>query len=1219
MREPEARCTLRKMAAFYQCVRPDPSELDMISTRVMDIKLREAAEGLGEDGTGKKKSKFKTFKKLFGKKKRKESPSSTGNSTWKQNQAKSEVIPIESGPVGYDSEDELEESRGTLGNRALSHDSIFFPESGQDPARPVRVFSQENVCDRIKALQLKIQCNVKMGPPPPGGIPTKRAEETGMSSEDDGLPRSPPEMSLLHDVGPSPTIKILVSSSRPQSPDHTSDATVSSRTLDGSLAPVADFSHPPEISSCLDNSAAKHKLLVKPRNQRSSKMRRLSSRAQSESLSDLSWTLEEEEYEGRRLLRVNTEDHPSAGQRDLMLGRRPEFGPLLLPGGACARRARLQHSMAVSASMEEGGSPGDEPSSHRATPEVTEPMAVSVPCPGTPSLPEGSLYHIPHGEIQKEELSSGGLSPLVESVSEEIVCGSGYVETPLSDVAEGGMAPSKEDSAAAPEGDAAFPKGDTALPEEETHPSKEDVTPPEGDTTLPKGVMAPPERDMSPCKGDMAPPERDMSPSMGDVAPPERDMPSPEGDMLPSKGDMTLPKRIMAPPETDMSPSKGDVTPPKRIMAPPETDMSPSKGDVTPLKRIMAPPETDMSPSKGDMTPPKRIMAPPDTDMSPFKGDIAPPERDMSPSKGDIAPPKRIMAPPDTDMSPSKGDIAPPEIDMSPSMEDVAPPKRIMAPPDTDMSPSKGDMAPPKEIMEPTNRDRDTILPKGETPTPETVTDTILETPSDTEGQDQSVQKEEELTLVVSRPEGAGTESSTAPSPSPPVPKSCLKHKALASGGSPGESPLKDPSPGVQVRAVVPPARPRPAQAATSGGPEKAALGKKSERSTEPQRSVKRFSVTSSRARARASSSRLPEHSGHAPAGARAPLLRSGLAWRSEAALDDLQVLPEPQDRKTMGGDPQVSGDTGAGQAGPSRSLQDADPCVKEPAPGEDQSPFPVKLRSTSLSLKYRNGSAQEAKAIKRYSAEVRLERGGLTPLPKDEQSHAGAAPALRSSRSPNGQGKGKSRSPEQPSTKPPLPRKPLLPSLTLPYPPAGLDASPGESERLIPVILPPEPRKEKSPRQGAEKAQPPAATGPGAGGQPTPPWITMARQKRRGAPDLPVNQEDKSGSRILKTETGKQTQEPVKQGDFVRSKSFLMTPAKPPVTQRQGSKLSLKEGLQRGISLSHQNLAQAAAMTEKELHQLKRASYASSDQPSWMELARKKSQAWSDMPQIIK
>lgn len=56
-------------------------------------------------------------------------------------------------------------------------------------------------------IQLKIQCNVKMGPPPPGGLPAKRGDDAGMSSEDDGLPRSPPEMSLLHDVSPGTTIK----------------------------------------------------------------------------------------------------------------------------------------------------------------------------------------------------------------------------------------------------------------------------------------------------------------------------------------------------------------------------------------------------------------------------------------------------------------------------------------------------------------------------------------------------------------------------------------------------------------------------------------------------------------------------------------------------------------------------------------------------------------------------------------------------------------------------------------------------------------------------------------------------------------------------------------------------------------------------------------------------------------------------------------------------
>lgn len=50
-----------------------------------------------------------------------------------------------------------------MGNRALSHDSIFFPESGQDPARPVRVFSQENVCDRIKALQVRVCLAFSLG------------------------------------------------------------------------------------------------------------------------------------------------------------------------------------------------------------------------------------------------------------------------------------------------------------------------------------------------------------------------------------------------------------------------------------------------------------------------------------------------------------------------------------------------------------------------------------------------------------------------------------------------------------------------------------------------------------------------------------------------------------------------------------------------------------------------------------------------------------------------------------------------------------------------------------------------------------------------------------------------------------------------------------------------------------------------------------------------
>uniref|UniRef100_A0A2K5R8C5 CRACD like n=1 Tax=Cebus imitator TaxID=2715852 RepID=A0A2K5R8C5_CEBIM len=961
----------------------------MISTRVMDIKLREAAEGLGEDSTGKKKSKFKTFKKFFGKKKRKESPSSTGSSTWKQSQTRNEVIAIESGPVGYDSEDELEESRGTMGSRALSHDSIFIPESGQDPTRPVRVFSQENVCDRIKALQLKIQCNVKMGPPPPpGGLPAKRGEDAGMSSEDDGLPRSPPEMSLLHDVGPGTTIKVSV-----VSPDHVSNSTVSARTSDSSLAPVADFSYPPESSSCLDNSAAKHKLQVKPRNQRSSKMRRLSSRAQSESLSDLTYTPEEEENEEKPLLEVSPEESPSSGQQDVARDRGPEPGPpapLLPNGGTRARRARLQHCQALRASVEEEGTLGEDPSSRLATPELAELQSTPALRVEPPSPPADPQHLGPDGGKQEEGAAPAGPCAPATDTAEEVVCAPEDIRSP----------------------------SPTAIP-------------------------------------------------------------------------------------------KGDPTPPETVSA--AASEAHSAPDDQPDHSVL---------QEAEPTPP-----------------VLPDEEKGPP--GPVPEPERAGAEPER---------------------------------------------------------------------------------------------------AGTEPERAGTELSAGPAPSTPVPKSCLKHRPAAAIEGPAaspppaatKSPPGEPGPSSPDAEAAAPERPKAERAeAPPAGAERAAPERKAERGGAELRGAKKFSVSSCRARPRPGASRPLER-----AGGRLPLSSSRPAWRSEAALDDLQGLPEPQHakagpRKPAECGPQDSGDRAATPAGPRRSPQEAaaspgtrEPCpaAKEPAPSEDRNPFPVKLRSTSLSLKYRDGASQEAKGVKRYGAEVRLERS-LTVLPKEEKCPLGTAPALRGARAPSDQGKGKARPPEPLSSKPPLPRKPLLQSFTLPPAPAPPDTSPGERDPRK------EPRTaEKRPlRRGAEKNLLPAATGPGADGQPAPPWITVTRQKRRGALDQPTNQEDKPGARTAKSELGKQAkvheraQEPVKQADFVRSKSFLITPVKPAVDRKQGAKLNLKEGLQRGISLSHQNLAQSAVMTEKELHQLKRASYASTDQPSWMELARKKSQAWSDMPQIIK
>uniref|UniRef100_H2ZVI7 DUF4592 domain-containing protein n=1 Tax=Latimeria chalumnae TaxID=7897 RepID=H2ZVI7_LATCH len=245
---------------------------------------------------GKKKSKFKSLKKFFVKKKRKEPSSSSSSSSvaksgLKQSQSTSDVTTPESLRVDYDSEDEVRCHTGIIGTRALSHDSIFITEAAQDPPRPVRVLSQESVSGRIKALQLKVQQNIKLGPPPLV-VPTKKLDDAGASSEDDGLPRSPPEVSLLQEA----MARTLVTKTKLIIP-HSSFAWICKKNNNSSVSPAVDFDSPPQVSACLDSSAAKHKLSLKPRNQRSgTKGRRpLSniSRVHTENLSDVNCTLEE--------------------------------------------------------------------------------------------------------------------------------------------------------------------------------------------------------------------------------------------------------------------------------------------------------------------------------------------------------------------------------------------------------------------------------------------------------------------------------------------------------------------------------------------------------------------------------------------------------------------------------------------------------------------------------------------------------------------------------------------------------------------------------------------------------------------------------------------------------------------------------------------------------------------------------------------------------------
>ncbi|KAE8625604.1 hypothetical protein XENTR_v10006333 [Xenopus tropicalis] len=283
----------------------------------MDIRIRDA-ENLVDDFPVKKKSKFKSFKKFFGKKKRKETLSSTGKGSLKQSQSTTDVTYPEFAHADCDSEDEIGSSAGILGSRAVSHDSIFIPELAQETAKPVRVFSQENVSDRIKALQLKLQANLKPGLSP-FGILSKRTDDAGTSSEDDGLPRSPPEMSLyMHEVtkakfsdnhhstfslaGTGSEEDEQISSghsSRPLSPEEKSSSNIrvpsTGRGANNSSLQSPDFDSPPQLCSFLDSSAAKHRLSVRPRNQRSCTTRRPSASVLDESVITTTFTEVEDE------------------------------------------------------------------------------------------------------------------------------------------------------------------------------------------------------------------------------------------------------------------------------------------------------------------------------------------------------------------------------------------------------------------------------------------------------------------------------------------------------------------------------------------------------------------------------------------------------------------------------------------------------------------------------------------------------------------------------------------------------------------------------------------------------------------------------------------------------------------------------------------------------------------------------------------------------------
>ncbi|XP_041341004.1 acrosomal protein KIAA1210 homolog isoform X1 [Pyrgilauda ruficollis] len=272
------------MAGFYGCLKSKDDYI--MATRPTEVTQSPETGDTVEECTGKKKSKFQTFKNFFAKKKRKEPPPPRGESNLKPCQSSSDVSiavlntaalhsPREAGP------------KGSMGNKALSHDSVFIFESAPGNVTG-DVLSQENIPGRVKTLQLQLQQNVKLGSPPLV-ITGKKLEDAGAVSEDDGLPRSPPEISTLHEVltdSPNKSSNPVQrhsslslggtdsedeqipsgASSRPISP--LSSVTQGTPISRGSSFLPVDFTIPASPLGCLDTSAARHRIAINPRKQR---------------------------------------------------------------------------------------------------------------------------------------------------------------------------------------------------------------------------------------------------------------------------------------------------------------------------------------------------------------------------------------------------------------------------------------------------------------------------------------------------------------------------------------------------------------------------------------------------------------------------------------------------------------------------------------------------------------------------------------------------------------------------------------------------------------------------------------------------------------------------------------------------------------------------------------------------------------------------------------
>uniref|UniRef100_A0A1A8HW69 Si:ch211-149l1.2 n=2 Tax=Nothobranchius kuhntae TaxID=321403 RepID=A0A1A8HW69_NOTKU len=218
-----------------------------------------------EEITGRKNSKMKSLRtRLF-----RRSKKSGAEANPKLSQSAGNVA------IGKEmgSDEDLVNSSGMMGSRALSHDSIFLDDQTLTDSEPARVLSQENVHSKIRSLQTKLQLQKMHFGPPPLVLPIKSPEEPTSQSEEFLFFSSndaPGERTHTKPTSPlvSPVPKSAPTKPSPLNPFSPFPVPTSSSTA--AIEPPLDFSAPAEFTSSLDTSAARHRLSIKPRNQRAS-------------------------------------------------------------------------------------------------------------------------------------------------------------------------------------------------------------------------------------------------------------------------------------------------------------------------------------------------------------------------------------------------------------------------------------------------------------------------------------------------------------------------------------------------------------------------------------------------------------------------------------------------------------------------------------------------------------------------------------------------------------------------------------------------------------------------------------------------------------------------------------------------------------------------------------------------------------------------------------